>query len=95
MTREEASTLFRENDKDKDGFISIEEYFGKERRLRERSDKGPTFVTPQIDSFLPLSSLPAHLFLLLLLLLPRVQLAPSRPSMAMALAMMKCSWPTS
>ena len=36
MTREEASTLFRENDKDKDGFISMEEYFGKERRIRER-----------------------------------------------------------
>ena len=40
MTREEASTLFRENDKDKDGFISIEEYFGKGReRERERDQK--------------------------------------------------------
>ena len=29
MTREEASTLFRENDKDQDGFISMEEYFGQ------------------------------------------------------------------
>ena len=42
MTREEASTLFRENDKDKDGFISIEEYFGKGREKKERSEKGPT-----------------------------------------------------
>ena len=40
MTREEASTLFRENDKDKDGFISIEEYFGKGReREKERDQK--------------------------------------------------------
>ena len=53
MTREEASTLFRENDKDKDGFISLEEYFGKERyhadtereRERDTRKKTLTFIT--------------------------------------------------
>ena len=61
MTREEASTLFKENDKDKDGFISLEEYFGKERyhadteRERERCQKKNTHVYNDSPpgSFLP------------------------------------------
>ena len=67
MTREEASTLFRENDKDKDGFISMEEYFGKERRIREREREREIRKRPHIcnaaDSFLalplPFSFLPS------------------------------------
>ena len=34
ITREEATAFFREKDKDRDGFISLEEYVGKARDVR-------------------------------------------------------------